>query len=178
MTVELLAINPERYSTAIRSLHWTMAICIAVAMIIGFYVNDFPKEWRRAAWELHQSLGLLVGLLLPVRLWFRYSEPQPALNTKPGLETLIAKAVHLTLYGSMLLMAGSGYAMKALAGKTVPFFGTQFPALLPFAPELARLARHWHEPFALLLLALIALHIAGAVKHAWIDNHPIWKRII
>ncbi len=178
MISEILTLAPERYSSAIRLLHWVMAIGIAGALIIGFYVNDFPKEWRKPAWELHQSLGLLVGLLLPVRLWFRFTEAQPALPTKPGLETLLAKIVHLGLYGGMLLMAGSGYGMKALAGKSVPFFGLHIPPLTPLIPELAKLARHWHEPFAFLLLALIALHVVGALKHALIDRNPIWQRVI
>lgn len=170
--------TPTRYSAPLRLFHWLMAVAIVIAVLIGFYVNELPGDWRKSAWVLHQSLGVTVGLMLPLRLWFRFSHRQPALPPMAKIEAFLARFTHVALYAAMIMMVVTGYGMKALAGKVTPWFGLKIAPFLPLYPELAKLARHWHEPFALFLVALVALHVVGALKHRVVDKVPIFQRII
>lgn len=166
-----------RYNTPMRLLHGVMALCIIGALLIGFYPEILPKGWGAFGWRLHKSLGMTVLLLLPLRIWLRQLSALPALPGSSVVEHAVAKSVHHLLYVAMGLMAGSGYTMVAAKGKAVIWFGIMIPSVLPTSPQLAKLAREWHEPFAYFLLMLLALHLAALIKHLFINKTNLFPRM-
>lgn len=170
--------SDSKYPKSMRWLHWLMALCIFGAILLGFYMNVLPKEWRGNGWWLHKSFGLTILILLPIRIWLRNRRKLPAPSGKNWLEKMLAHRTHQLLYLAMGLMASSGYVMLAARGKILVWFGIALPQILPINIPLAKFARHWHEPLAYLVLALIALHVVGALKHILIDKHNILKRML
>lgn len=169
--------NLERYRPSMRALHWVVAVCIIGALLLGFYMNLLPRELRGDGWWLHKSLGLTALLLWPLRLGLRQMSPLPALHGAK-MERLLAHAVHRLMYVAMLLMPLSGYVMLAAKGKVPVWFGIDLPIVMAPNPALAKLAHHWHEPLAYAVLVLLALHVAGLLKHWLIDKRNPLKPML
>lgn len=71
----------------------------------------------------------------------------------------------------MIATPFAGYAMSNFADKPVALFGKlQLPALFAPSKEMAEAAGEVHEIFAFTLLALVVLHVAGALKHRLFDR--------
>ena len=67
--------------------------------------------------------------------------------------------------------------MSTLFGFPVKLFGMELPKLFLVDRILARDVAEWHEILAYSLLAMVALHIAGVVKHKVFDKVNLLKRM-
>ena len=67
-----------------------------------------------------------------------------------------------------------GYSMSSTFTMSdgVFFFGVNLPELLPKNDDWFVVFQLLHKVFAYTLLALIVLHIAGALKHRFYDKDP------
>jgi cytochrome b561 len=182
--------RPGRYSRIAIVLHWVIAAMITVAVVLGLTADSLPEDWIRPAIDLHKSFGLTVLGLVLARILWRLSHPAPPL---PGvykrLERFAAHAVHLLLYGLMLLLPVSGWlhdsAFKDAAAHplqlfwTIPWFRIAAIQDMPPAPKEVLhgqlFALHVWSSYA--LYALVGLHVLGALKHQLIDRHAELQRI-
>lgn len=173
-----------KYSLSSRILHWSMAAIILFLLGLGIYMTDFlSKEApnRMDIYNLHKSLGVLVLGLVFVRIVNRLICKAPALpDSLPKFEKNAAHLAHFALYFLMIAVPLSGYLMSNLFGYPVHFFGALLPNIAAANPELGMKAREAHEVFAYILLAVFALHLAGAIKHKFFDKpeNDILKRMI
>lgn len=159
----------ERYSALSRALHWLSALIIFGLIAVGWYMTGLEENdpGRFGIYGLHKSMGALTVFLLVARLaWLRLN-PGPELpavfNAK---EKRVTKGVQTLLYVLLLLVPLSGYVMSVAAGHPVSFFGLfQLPALIGESKAIAGFAHEAHEILAYAIVALVALHMAGAVKH-------------
>lgn len=151
-----------------------MAAIILFLLALGFYMADFlSKEApnRLEIYNLHKSLGALVLGLVFVRIVNRLIFKAPALpNSLPKSEKILAHLAHVALYLLMIAVPLSGYLMSNLFGYPVHFFGATLPNLVEANPELGMKIHDSHGVFAYILLGLIALHVAGVVKHKFFDK--------
>jgi cytochrome b561 len=97
----------------------------------------------------------------------RAPKPEPAARSL----AMIVKAVHAGLYILLLLLPLSGWLMVTITPVRVPtvVFGL-FELPYPLAPDIARfhLAHAAHIVLAVALTALVVLHVAAALVHAWV----------
>lgn len=72
----------------------------------------------------------------------------------------------------LLIVPLMGYAMSSsyIQSSGVPFFGIHLPELLPKNDDRFRVFQFLHKTLAYSLLALIALHVVGALKHRFLDK--------
>jgi cytochrome b561 len=87
-----------------------------------------------------------------------------------------ARISHIVLYALMFIMPLLGWAMLSAAPYPIPLIGTaRLPAILsPDAALYARL-RTLHTDFALLLFAVILIHLGAALFHAWIRRDGVFQ---
>ncbi len=181
---------PARYTRTAIVLHWIIAALIGVSVVLGLTADALPEDWIRPAIDLHKSFGLTVLGLVLARILWRLSHPAPPLpRAYARLERIAAHAVHLLLYGLMLLLPISGWlhdsAFKDAAAHPLNLFGIvpwfRIAAIqnLPAGPKEALhgqlFALHVWAGYA--LYALVALHILGALKHQFIDRHAELQRM-
>ena len=181
--------SSTEYGLLSKTLHWVMAAMIITLIGVGIYMADLPKdtaEQKQYAFQfygLHKSFGVVVLALIIVRLaWIRIS-PAPALpavfNAK---EQMVTKLVQAFLYILMILVPLSGYIMSNAGGYPINLFGLgELPALIGKSKEIGGIAHEVHEIMGFAMLALIALHVAGAVKHRLKDKggeSDILKRMV
>lgn len=169
--------STERYSAWMRSVHWLRALVVLGTLAVGLVMVNLPDELPAKYADLypnHKQFGLLAWVLTWLQLAARRRGPLPPLPAGlQGWEQALSKATHVALYGLLLVVPLMGYCMSSTFTQSdgVPFF------FLPHVPELLPKNDAWFEVFRTVhrvlaygLLALIALHVAGAVKHRWFDR--------
>jgi cytochrome b561 len=162
-------VSATRYSTPSRALHWISAILIIALVAVGLWMTGLADEdpSRRTVYNLHKSIGVLTLILLIARLlWLRLA-PAPALPAAfSAKEKRLITGLQTLLYGLMLLVPFSGYLMSTAKGYPVPFFGLfNLPALIGKSETVAGFAHAMHELSGYLILAIVLVHAAGAIKH-------------
>ena len=92
-----------------------------------------------------------------------------------------ARAAHLThglLYVLFFAVPLAGWAYSSASGYPIVWFGVlQLPDLVGKDKALADTFKELHELLAYGLAALVVLHVAGALKHQFIDRDGLLARM-
>lgn len=165
----------ERYNRTSIMLHWAMLV-----LFVGIYASielhelfDKGSAPREAMKNLHFMLGLLVLALVGWRIALRFKYPAPPIQPTPSLtQDKVGRLAHLLLYVFMIGMPLAGWLLLSAAGKPIPFFGLQLPALIGPDKALASQIKEIHEVIGTAGYFLIAVHAAAALFHHYIlrDN--------
>ncbi|MBY6225408.1 cytochrome b [Ferrimonas balearica] len=162
-----------KYSLPLRAIHWLMALMMVGLIAVGWYMAGLdrsPFKFELYGW--HKSFGFLALLLLMARLLIRRRSPIPSSKgILAGWEIGLSHATHWSLYLLMLLVPLSGYIMSSI-GRELTVFGLTLPSLVPQSDALQQTAHSLHGSMAYLMLALMLLHLAGALKHRLFDDRP------
>ncbi|WP_309621465.1 YceI family protein [Novosphingobium sp.] len=172
--------GPSRYSTAAIVLHWSLALLLVFQLGLGWRLEDLPKGVAQfIAFQLHKSIGISILLLSLARLAVRAFKPRPALVSDSWMAMTLARMVHALLY---VVMIGAPLAGWVLISTGKVRLQTMLFGLVPW-PGLP-LTQGWHEPavavhaaLAWLLVGLIVLHIAGALRHHWLQRDYLGRML-
>lgn len=164
-----------RYPLAIRLLHWFMAVSILGLIATGWYMAELPDDAanKYALYPLHKSFGVLMIIAFVARLAVRLRQGIPALPAVlKQWEIRSAHTGHFALYVLMLAVPVSGYVMSGSYEGTlgIDFFGLMLPRIVPVSDSLFGVAHWLHGTLPWVLLALVIVHVAGALKHRWFDG--------
>jgi cytochrome b561/polyisoprenoid-binding protein YceI len=175
------------YSAVAKSLHWLIALLVFVLFPLAWFMDDFSGIAKFKAYNLHKSLGITVLALMFLRLLWRLARPTPTLPaTMPRIERIAAHLGHFALYIVLFLMPVTGWAMISSSDKpSVLFQYTAFP-MIPWLSQLpaddkkvyAEFFHSAHGVISYVLLTLIAIHIAAALRHAIILRDGILSRML
>lgn len=165
----------ERYILPARLLHWGIAVLVVLMFALGLAMTRGPLsiELLFAAYHWHKSLGALVWLGMLLRIGVRCLVPPPQLPADIPQQQLV-RHVHALLYILLVMMPVTGWLMVSASPLPFPVtaFGIDLPQFAPFLslPDAAR-ARWFevlkviHSGMAVMLAALVVLHVAGAWRH-------------
>lgn len=158
---------PTRYHPALVALHWLLALGLIFALSMGtLSLDKLPNASpdKIGALRGHMIVGVVLAGLMLVRLITRLkSATPPAASTGSGALDLLGRVVHAGLYLAVFLMAASGAATAFLADlPQIVFFGSGQPLLEDFRHLWPRSV---HGLMAKVLMALIVLHVIGALFH-------------
>lgn len=170
-----------RYGAVSRVNHWLVGLLFLGALGLGltFGYADLQRETTGALMPFHQALGVSVLLLGLWRVVWRIAQgfPEPASLNEPRWQRMAAMAAHWGLLAALLLMPLSGITMTIAGGRALEIFGV---VLLPSAGEIGWLdaAASWtHGTVGLVAALLVALHVAAALKHHFIDGDATLRRM-
>ncbi len=142
---------------------------------------DYLDDRKEKLYILHKSFGVIIFVLVLIRIFFRITKKAPPLpNSMPKIIQFAAHFVQYLLYLLMILMPISGYLMSNFYGFPVIFFSKTLPNIVATNPELGKLFGEIHEFLGFSLIAILVLHIAGALKHRFFDikENNVLPRII
>ncbi len=184
------AVDRSPYSRMAITLHWVIALLLIGNLVGGLLLDSFldssdpaMKKLGFQIIQLHKSFGLTVLLLTLLRLGIRVGSGFPPLPSHmTGLERLLARLTHYGFYALLLLIPFSGWVMVSASplGFPTSWFGLFEWPHLPIATskETSGAASEVHEILAWLAIGLIALHVAGALKHHFFDRDDVLARMI
>lgn len=166
----------SRYSAVAIVLHWLIAAAIVFQVIIAWRMGGGRTPEGFALVQLHKSIGITVLLLSLARLAWRLTHRPPPLPVGMATwEKALAKVAHVGLYVIMIGLPITGWIMVSASRIQVPtlLYGAVPWPHLPGLAHLAEPAKSaWHafgetghEVLAWGAYLLVALHVAGALKH-------------
>ena len=180
--IDLPRDSESRYGLVSRTLHWVIAILIIALIPLGWYMIrlDYYDPWSHDTLEIHKGLGMVVLLLASIMIsWQIAGRRTRATESRKRWEVIAAKITHYLLYALMLVVPATGYIISTSAGAGVSIFGLfDVPAVLPKSVPLRDAAISVHYYFAYAGVVLIALHVAGALKHHFIDGDDTLRRML
>jgi cytochrome b561 len=163
------------------ALHWLVAALVFGQLALGWWMiglPDLPRGVQAPWYNLHKSIGLTIGMLMLARLWWRARHAAPSLPASlPRWQARAARANHAALYACLLLMPLSGYLGSVFSGYPIRYFGTALPQWGWASPPLKAFFSGVHFATVCLLVALIALHLAAALKHLLVTRDGVFARM-
>ena len=172
----------ERYDRVAITLHWVVAVLVLCQISLGWWMSELPKApaGLRAGWfNLHKSIGLTIGLLVLFRLAWRIGHrPPPLPESMPRWQVRAARASHVLLYAALIVQPLVGYLGSSFTKYPIRYFGFTLPHWGWDAPALKELCSAVHFSLACLITALVALHIAAALKHLLVNRDGVFQRML
>jgi cytochrome b561 len=162
-------------------LHWLIVLLIINQWVIAERADSLPigiAKLQALAW--HKSFGITILMLAVVRLAWRWMNPVPDLagETRPW-ERVLARISHLLLYALIFAMPLSGWLMSSAKNFPVSWFKLlQLPDLVSPDQQIFERMRDLHHLLFDVLVVVAAVHVAGALKHHFIDRNDVLKRML
>lgn len=170
----------SKYSLILRLCHWLSAVLILALFFVGIWMVElsYYDDWYQTAPTQHKNFGIILAFLTIVRIITRLTASSPtAIGSK--WEQLTASFTHKLMYLLLLSILISGYLISTASGKAILWFDWfPIPATIAYADRQADIAGEIHQYAAYTLIALVILHIAGAVKHQLVDKKPLFQRML
>ncbi|MDB5429811.1 MAG: cytochrome [Caulobacter sp.] len=184
--------HPDRYSTVAILLHWLIAAMIVTNVGYAWYANGLHGLEKIPPLQIHKSIGISILLLTLARLaWRLVNRPPPMPADLKPWERLLARTVHVLFYVVMIGLPLTGWAMVS-ASPTIKIYPINFfgyghwPAIQALSSLPHDQMKQAHGTFEtahgllakLIVYLLIPLHIAGALKHQFIDKDNDLARML
>ncbi len=174
--------RPARWSPALIALHWLAGALILELLAHGWIMVHAQLSAATAfgLYQSHKSLGFVVLALTAARLVLRFIRKSPPPLGAPW-EGRLAGTVQAALYALTILAIVAGWLVVSTSPLPIPttFFG------LIVIPDIARpdpasfaAATLAHEAAAWSIAGLVALHVAGALKHHAVDRDDALRRML
>lgn len=176
--------SKNQYSSLAKTLYWVTAIVIIVSFGIGFFSarmrNFVPIEEVRTYLYLHKEIATTTLFLIVARFGYRLLVKYPKNpDHMHRIEMIGAKVAHMSLYILMVAVPVSGWFWSSVAGSDIPVLGLfNLPPLLAKDRSLYDFAHLLHQILAWALGIVIVLHVAGALKHHFVDKNLILRRML
>lgn len=189
MSVPRTTPRAARYSLVAIVLHWTIALAIVLQVSLAGRMEPPPTPESFAVTQLHKSIGITILLLSLLRLaWRLLNPPPPEPATLARWERILSQAVHWGFYAIMIGMPLTGWLMVSASRIQLPtlLYGVIPWPDIPGLSGLAPASKHlWHEIgetghglIAKGIYVLLALHVAGALKHQLFSrDEPVLGRM-
>ncbi|KCZ51516.1 cytochrome b/b6 domain-containing protein [Hyphomonas pacifica] len=171
----------SRYTIVAIILHWVMAALLLFMIWLGWNMDD-----NEVRFQLHKSIGITILFLTAVRILWRWRNPPPPLpDDMPPREKLASHLVHMAFYWLMVILPLAGWLLVSTSKFKVPtvLYGTISWPHLPVPGFLHSDIAHViieniHSKGAWVLIVLLGLHVAGAVKHEIGAEKGVVKRMV
>ncbi|RZI78370.1 MAG: cytochrome b [Variovorax sp.] len=176
---------PARYGAIAMALHWLLGLMIVASFCVGLYMADLPFSPQRIRlFNWHKWAGITILALSAVRLLWRLTHrPPPLPATIEGAMPYWQRFVHHRTLGLLYVMFFAvpllGWAYTSARGFPIVWFGVlPLPDFVPVDRALAdTVLLPLHRACAFLLAALVVVHVAGALKHHFVDRDSLLGRM-
>ncbi len=179
-----------RYSRGAIVLHWSTALLVVAMVALGFRgaAGSEDDALAQSATDVHKTLGIVVLTLTVVRIGWRLAHRPPPLPATPARRPGPRLPRADRPLPPAVLRAADRDAAQRLVDEfrrsrsfrhTFGFGFVDIPFLpVPQGWASAGPARFVHVNLAFVMIALVGLHIAGVLKHHFVDQDDILARML
>ncbi len=170
-------------------LHWTIALLVFVMLALGNIMGTLASTdpLRAVLVDLHKLIGLTILALVAVRIVWRLANPVPLLPVSmKRWQRICARASHYMLYGLTVLIPLTGWALVSARVQTPVLLlfdilpAPALPVLKFFSSGAQAVVVLWpvHDVLGGLLVLLILIHIAAAMRHHFVLSDDVLRRMM
>jgi cytochrome b561 len=157
-------------------------VLIIVQYVLALLADDLPNGIKKLGLlARHKSFGITILMLAVVRLGWRLAnrEHPPLPNNLKPYERGLAHFTHYGLYVLIFLQPLTGWLMSSAHKYPVSWFGIfQLPDLVAPNPALSETLETVHGALAWAIVVIVALHVAGALKHHFVLKDDTLRRML
>jgi cytochrome b561 len=168
------------YSRTAIALHWLIALLIFGLFPFGLYMTGLPlSPHKLRLYSYHKWAGMIVLALALARILWRIAHRPPPPVPMPRWQQVAAHGAHHMLYLLALAVPLSGWTMSSALGFPVVWFGVlPLPDLVAKNQALGEALKLVHAWLNYTMAAVVAVHIAGALKHQYMDRDGTLARML
>jgi cytochrome b561 len=169
----------SRYTATAIALHWLLAAAILASLLVGNFMSDLPASALRLKLvNWHQGAGITILALSFVRLAWRLTHRPPPDVPMARWQRNAARATHVAMYALFFAVPLAGWAYSSAAGLPVSWFGVlALPDVVAADKAFAASLKPLHALLAYTFAALVAVHVAAAMKHQFVDHDALLARM-
>jgi len=157
-------------------LHWLVAAIVTLMWAQAQLTGLLPKgTLRLSIWSLHVILGFALAAVIVARVGWRLTRGTHLPTIEHGVVAIVAKVVHMTLYGLLIAVVILGVAN--VYGHGFPVFGIWTFARFWDKP-VQKSIHHYHELIANVIAGLAFAHALAAVYHHLVLKDHVLDRMI
>ena len=154
------------------ALHWLTAAAIFALLFVGDSIAAVGDGELR----LHTTIASMAYILLALRIVWRLVEGHP--GGKKSWSHTTGVAVHYALLFAIGLMLVSGPLAAWSSGVGIRIFQLTIPSPMPPSPSVFQFAKASHDAGAAILVWGVLVHVAGVLKHMFVDRDHLFDRIM
>ena len=173
------------YSAVAKALHWLMAILILLELGIAYLFlaadTSLLNPFQEVLYYLHFNFGFSILVLFVIRVLWRLTHKAPSYSESFHKEEItFAHYGHLAIYFLIGIMVLTGMLRYNIHSGDFHYLGViTIPAIISSHNQtIYSIIVITHHLCGALLLAMIAIHVAMAVKHHVIDKNDIMYRML
>ena len=176
----------QGYNRTAVILHWVLAVSIFFLFISSWWMLGLPLpsdelRFREFPFQLHKNIGITLVFLLALLLYVRFRHRPAAVPPSPDTPRWMLRLAvvdHIILYVLILAVCLSGYLSSAhTRWDTTVWWLVDLPRIAQPDEDMNMFFSDIHIWSAWALLAVIAVHISGAVYHAF-RNDGVVRRML
>jgi cytochrome b561 len=158
--------------------HWLTTVLVVTQWLGSKTFDLFGKGPLEVdAISAHITLGVLIGLLVVARIWWRLTEGVRLPEVGGGVLPLLAKAMHWGLYLLILAVVALGLTMVSL--RSFSFFNLfNLPTIATGSRPFLRSVHGIHELLANVILLAAGLHAVIAIFHQYVWRDGVLARMV
>jgi cytochrome b561 len=172
------------YSALARQFHWITAGFVLMLAPVGMYMVERGKATNFDAltntlYSSHKLAGFLVLWFVLARLIYRLTRGAPAEDpAMPARMRLAASATHWAMYALLILVPLLGW-LGVQRYPALNIFGLfDLPAFVTPDQAMAERIFMAHKAGAMLLAALVTVHVGAALFHHLVRKDNVLRRML
>lgn len=170
----------EPYDPVARAFHWIVVLMLTGQFLVALVLASvLPESAAGTLVAWHFSLGSAIWIVMLARLAWRllHPPPPPPEDLSPLLQA-VSRATHWGFYAILLVLPVLGWFAASAYGSRVHLAGLiPLPLAVPKDDPFGKLMQTVHPTVALCLLALVALHVSGALYHKLVKKDGVMGRM-
>jgi cytochrome b561 len=170
-----------KYDPIAASFHWLTAALVLTVIVLGIGGEGVGGLFGMNGLEtifLHKSLGMTVfGVTVLRLLWRLTHKPPPLPETTPAWQRRAASLAHNSFYGFLLVLPVLGYLLSSGSPFPLEWFGMGPLPKADVPKSVSETADVLHVVGGLILTVLLALHIAAALWHQFVQRDRLIARM-
>jgi cytochrome b561 len=167
-----------RYDARTIFFHWATAVLVICQWLGAHTIDWFPRGPLRVdARSVHITVGVLLGVLLVARMFWRLTGGRRLKLADAGALAVISKLTHWGLYLLIAAMIAVGLALAWTRGDSL-FNLFSIPAYDPGNRALVNQVQDIHATIGWIILSVAGLHAAAALLHRFLWDDGVLERML